>query len=310
MNAPPKRKLLVTGASGLLGLNLGVQMGRRFDITGVANSHLLASAPFPILQNDLAQPGRFARLLEQVRPDAVIHAAALASLDLCEKDPALSRRLNAELPGEVAQACLRRSIPLAHISTDSVFDGLRGSYVESDAPNPQGVYASDKWRGEQAVASAYPAAFIARVNFFGWSISGRRSLAEFFVANLAAGKAVNGFTDVIFCPLIVDALAETLVEMLEKGLDGTYHVLSRECLSKYQFGRNIARRFGFDDSLINPISVADSGLTARRSPNLNLGVEKLETALGRAMPGQAEMLERFYRQYLEGYPQMIQSLCP
>jgi dTDP-4-dehydrorhamnose reductase len=309
MNLPPKRKLLVTGASGLLGLNLGVQMGQRFDITGVANSHLLAAPPFPLLPADLTQPGAFAALVERVRPDAVIHAAALASLETCEKDPALSRRLNAELPGEVSEACLRHSIPLAHISTDAVFDGLRGGYTESDAPNPQGVYAADKWRGEQAVAAANPAAIIARVAFYGWSLTGRRSLAEFFVTNLAAGKPVNGFADVFFCPLIVDALAEALVEMLAKGLSGTYHVLSRESLSKYQFGQNIARRFGFDPDLINPMSVADSGLAARRSPNLALSVEKLATALGHPMPGQAEMLERYHRQYLEGYPQMIQGLC-
>jgi dTDP-4-dehydrorhamnose reductase len=307
METLPARKLLVTGASGLLGLNLGVQMAARFAITGIANSHALANVPFQVIQADLAQPGAFGSILEKTRPDWVIHAAALASLEGCEQNPALSRRLNAELPGEVADACRRRSIPMAHISTDAVFDGLSGGYNEADAPNPQGVYAVDKWAGEQAVAEINPAAIIARVNFYGWSLAGRRSLGEFFTHNLAAGKEVNGFTDVIFCPLIVDALAETLVEMLAKGLRGTYHVLSCESLSKFQFGLNIARRFGFDSSLVNPISVVDSGLTARRSPNLNLSVAKLEADLGHPMPGQAEMLERYHRQYVEGYPEKIRG---
>jgi dTDP-4-dehydrorhamnose reductase len=306
MNA--ERKLLVSGASGLLGLNLGMRMSARFSITGIANSHVLSEVPFGLLQTDLAQPGNFERILEETRPDWVIHSAALANLEACEKDPGLSRRLNAELPGEVALACQRHAVPLAHISTDAVFDGLRGGYREDDPPNPQGVYAAHKWAGEQAVAAANPAAIIARVNFYGWSLSGRRSLGEFFVSNLAAGKAVNGFSDVIFCPLIVDALAETLLEMLEKGLSGTYHVLSRECLSKYQFGVDIARRFGFDSGLVNPISVADAGLAARRSPNLTLRVDKLEAALGHGMPSQPEMLERFYQQYQDGYPGRIQAL--
>lgn len=303
----PVRKILVTGASGLLGLNLGVQMTPRFEITGIANSHALSNVPFQVSQADLAQPDAFASILERTKPDWVIHTAALASLDVCEKNPALSRRLNTELPGEVADACQRRAIPLVHISTDAVFNGLRGEYTETDAPNPQGIYAADKWASEQAVAAANPAAIIARVTFYGWSLSGRRSLGEIFVQNLAAGKQINGFTDVIFCPLIVDALAETLLEMLEKGLHGTFHVLSRERLSKFQFGLNIAQRFGFDSSLVNPISVAESGLTARRSPNLTLRVDKLEAALGHPMPGQAEMLDRYHRQYVEGYPEMIRG---
>jgi dTDP-4-dehydrorhamnose reductase len=310
MSTPPKRKLLVTGASGLFGLNLGMQMASRYAITGIANNHMLAGLPFDLLHANLAQPGVFAAVLEQVKPDWVLHSAALASLDACEKDPALSRRLNADLPGEVAQACFHHSIPLVHISTDSIFDGLRGGYSEEDTPNPQVVYSVDKWAGEQAVAALNPLAIIARVAFYGWSITGRRSLGEFFVNTLAAGNKVNGFTDVMSCLLLVDVLAETLLEMLERGLSGTYHVLSRESLSKYQFGVNIARRFGFDPTLVNPISVADSGLTARRSPNLTLRVDKLEAALGRGMPCQAEMLDRFYHQYQTGYPQTIRALCP
>jgi dTDP-4-dehydrorhamnose reductase len=303
----PVRKILVTGASGLLGLNLGVQMTPRFEITGIANSHALTNVPFQVCQADLAQPGAFVSILEKTKPDWVIHAAALANLDECEKNPALSRRLNMELPGEVADACQRRAIPLVHISTDAVFDGVRGEYTETDAPNPQGIYAADKWAGEQTVAAVNPAAIIARVNFYGWSLSGRRSLGENFVHSLAAGKPINGFTDVIFCTLLVDALSETLLEMLAKELHGLYHVFSRERLSKYQFGLNIAQRFGFDTALVNPILVKDSGLTARRSPNLTMRVEKLEAALGHPMPGQAEMLDRYHRQYVEGYPEMIRG---
>lgn len=309
MTAPARRRLLVTGASGLFGLNLGLRYASCFPVYGVANSHALTGLPFELLHADLAQPGAFRRLIEQVRPEQVIHAAALANLEACEKDPALSRRLNADLPGEVAEVCARQSIPLVHLSTDAVFDGERGDYREEDVPNPLGVYAVDKLAGEQAAASANPAAVIARVNFYGWSLSGRRSLGEVFVHALAAGQAVNGFHDVIFRPLHVDYLADALLEMLDHGLSGLYHVLGRECLSKYQFALDIAARFGFDPSLVRPISVRDSGLTARRSPNLTLRVDKLEAALGHAMPGRDEMLAHFHRQYLDGYPQFLRAFA-
>ena len=100
-----------------------------------------------------------------------------------------------------------------------------GAYTEDDEPNPQGVYSQTKLDGERAVLEVNPQAIIARVNFFGWSLTNRRSLGEFFVNNLSEGKNVNGFTDVIFCPMWVNHLSRTLLEMLEKDLHGLYHVV-------------------------------------------------------------------------------------
>jgi dTDP-4-dehydrorhamnose reductase len=303
------KKVLVTGASGLLGLNLGFQAAGRYRVTGVVNSNSLTHAPFEVVSADLGIPGTFARILERARPDFVIHAAALANIDDCEKNPNLSGRLNAELPGEVAETCAQHGLGLLHISTEAVFDGMQGGYVEDDAPNPQGVYARDKLAGELAVAAGYPQAAIARVNFYGWSLLGKRSLAEFFFNNLQAGQRVNGFTDVLFCPLLANDLSDLLLEMLEKGLRGTYHVLSRESLSKYQFGVQIAQRFALDASLISPISVLDGGLAAKRSPNLSASVAKLEAALGHPTPAQAEGIEKFYQLFRQGYPQRVQALA-
>jgi dTDP-4-dehydrorhamnose reductase len=303
------KRLLVTGASGLLGLNLGFQLAGRYRITGITHSHALRGAPFEVVEADLSQPGAFDRILERVRPDLVVHAAALANIDACEKDPALSHRLNAELPGEVAEACARHALAQVHISTDAVFDGERGDYAEDDPPNPQSIYARDKLAGELAVAAANPNAAIARVTFYGWSLLGKRSLAEFFYYNLAAGKRVNGFTDILTCTLLANNLVELLAEMLEKGLGGVFHTVSRESLSKFQFGVELARRFGLDETLIDAISVTDGGLVARRSPNLTLRVGKLEAALGRAMPGQAEGIEQLYRLFAEGYAQRLKALA-
>ncbi len=103
-------------------------------------------------------------------------------------------------------------------------------------------------------------------------------------------------------------LADVLLEMIEKDLSGLYHVLSPESLSKYEFGCRIAKEFGFDSSLIAPITWEDAGLKATRSPNLTLRVDKLQADLGHALPGQEEGIKRFHRLYQEGYPQNVQSL--
>ena len=300
-------RLLITGASGLLGLNFSLAEMGTHTIVGVDRSKL-ANTPFELIKADLLDPEVEHRILDTVKPDAVIHTAANATVDSCEMDPVGARLLNAELPGELADACARRGIRMIHLSTDAVFDGTKqDAYTEADGANPLGVYAQTKWEGERAVQSAHPQAIVARVNFFGWSLSGRRSLGEFFVNNLSEGKNVNGFTDVIFCPMWVNHLAQTLIEMLEKDLHGLYHVVGAQAMSKYQFGVEVARRFGLRESLIAPQSVEMSSLTAKRSHNLRLSVHKLSTDLGHEIPAFSTGLDGFYTQFQQGYPQKIRG---
>jgi len=300
-------KILVTGASGLLGLNLSLQMHESHTIIGV-DRQKLSNTPFDLIKADLLDADALPRILDESKPDALIHCAANALVDACEQTPDATHTLNAILPGKLASACFERDIRLLHISTDAVFDGTKeGIYTEEDEPNPLGVYAQTKLDGEIAVLAANPNAAIARVNFFGWSLSGTRSLSEFFVNNLGAGKKVNGFDDVYFCPMFVGDLADTLVGMLEKSLSGMYHVVGSRAITKYKFGQAIAHRFGFDAGLINPISVSDAGLKAKRSQNLRLSIHKLSTALGHEIPDFSTGLAKFYTQYQQGYPQKMRS---
>ncbi|GAB4493773.1 MAG: SDR family oxidoreductase [Anaerolineales bacterium] len=300
-------KILVTGASGLLGLNLCLGDWDSHTILGVDRGKL-HSTPFELIRAELTGPGAISRLMDLARPDALIHTAANANVDSCESDPAGARYLNGEIPGILAEAAARAGIRFLHISTDAVFDGAKdGLYTETDTPNPLSVYAQSKLLGEQNVLAANPAAAVARVNFFGWSLSGTRSLSEFFYNKLSAGEPANGFTDVYFCPLFVGDLADLLIQMLEKNLAGLYHVVGGEALSKYEFGLRIAHQFGFDEGLVIPKSVEESGLKARRSHNLRLSIHKLSTALGAEIPGVSTGIEKFYAQAQQGYPQKMRS---
>ena len=300
-------KILVTGASGLLGLNLSLQMHNAHEIIGVDRSKL-ADVPFELIKADLLDADVVPYILDESQPDALIHCAANANVDACELDPDSASTLNGVLPGKLASACMDRNIRFLHISTDAVFDGTKeGIYTEHDAPNPRSVYAQTKLDGEYAALEANPSAAIARVNFFGWSLSGTKSLAEFFFNNLAEGKEINGFDDVYFCPMFVGDLADTLIKMLGKSLSGRYHVVGSRAITKYQFGQAIADIFGFDAGLITPISVSEAGLAAKRSTNLRLSVHKLSTALGQDIPNFSTGLAKFYTQYQQDYPQKLRS---
>jgi dTDP-4-dehydrorhamnose reductase len=301
-------RILITGASGLLGLNTALEAAAQHTVFGQVNSNAIQTDAFTVLQADLLESGAVEHLLDQTQPDWVIHCAALANLEACESDPELAWELNTEVPRKLAEQCRQGGARLLHVSTDAVFDGQTGGYTEQDLPNPLGIYAQTKYQAELAVAAANSAAIIARVNLFGWSLSGRRSLAEFFFNNLSAGNPVMGFTDVYFCPLLVNDIAHLFFYMLELELSGLYHVLSSECLTKYDFGVHIARRFGLNSGLIAAKPVTESTLTAARSPNLTLRVDKLIHALGQNPPTVSTGIERFYSLYQQGYPQKLQNL--
>ncbi len=301
-------RILITGASGLLGLNLAVEATRRHTVFGTVNEHALDSKTFTVVQTDLLAPGAVERLLESTHPDWVIHCAALANLEACETDPLLAKQMNTDLPRTLASHVARSGARLVYVSTDSVFDGLRGDYSEEDLPNPVGVYSRTKLNGELAVAEADPTAIIARVVFYGWSLNGKRSLAEFFFNNLSQSTRVMGFTDVYFCPLLANDLASIFLKMLKKRLSGLYHVVSPEALSKYDFGMRLAQRFNLDGNLISPTSVTQAGLKATRSPNLTLRSDKLARALGEPLPNISTGLDKLYALYQQGYPQLLQHL--
>jgi dTDP-4-dehydrorhamnose reductase len=301
------KRLLITGASGLLGLNLALAACERHTVTGVDRCKL-TGVPFDLICADLLERGTVERLLDAARPEWLIHCAAVAVPEACEANPEFARRLNAEFPGELAQACAKRGVKMVHMSTDSVFDGTKsGLYEEEDQTNPLNLYARTKLASERAVLEANPDAIVVRVNFYGFSLTGKRSIVEFFVNNLSVGNRVKGFVDVKFNPTFVGHLSDLLLAMLEKGLRGLYHTVSPDVMSKYDFGVAVARRFGWDETLITPESVDRSELTARRAHNLGLSVHKLSTALGQSLPNFSTGIDWFYTQFQQGYPQKIRS---
>ena len=301
---------LVTGVSGLLGLNFALAVdGKKHQVTGVANTAPLMWATFKNVEAELTKQGVIEELIDTHKPDVILHCAAMANVDACENDPKQAHKVNAELPGMIAAVCQKHSLRMIHISTDAVFDGSRSNYTEEDEPNPLSVYAQTKLDGERAVLAANQDALITRVNFYGWSAAGNRSLAENFVNKLSEGSEVMGFTDILFCPMNILDLSVLLVEVSALDLHGIYHMVGPEAMSKYEFGIRIAEKFGFDPALIKPVSIHESGLKAARSPNLTLSTEKLRSALGHDLPDFTGGLQKFYDQHRRGYPLYLKSLA-
>jgi dTDP-4-dehydrorhamnose reductase len=131
------------------------------------------------------------------------------------------------------------------------------------------------------------------VNFYGWNIYRRKGLAQWIIDELSHGKTLKGFTDVFFCPLLVNDLAEILLTMQDLKLAGIHHVVGSERISKYEFATRLATAFGFDPSQIIPSSIADANLRAVRPRDTSLRTEKVSLALGRPMPDVASGIQKF-----------------
>ena len=280
---------LVTGATGFLGANLGAFLDGRVRRIGTARDGVAASPLFDDwIPADLVRPDGLSAAIEERRPDVVVHAAAMASHERCEADPAMAERINAYAVGVLAHAAERAGARFVLISTDAVFDGDRGAYSEADAPNPGSVYGHTKLRGEVLAARATDA-LVVRTNFFGWSPSGTRSILEFFVNQLSAGNRVRGFTDFTTTSAYAQVLARTIWQLTESDASGLFHATSPDALTKYEFGVAVASTFGLDAALIEP---ASADVQPPRGRDISLDVSKVEGLLAAPMPTQREGLSQ------------------
>jgi dTDP-4-dehydrorhamnose reductase len=298
--------VLITGAAGLLGANLALQYrSSGLDVVATDLGRLPAIDGVQTVVCDLLEAGAAAKLIEERHPDCVIHCAALTNVDQCEADPGLALRVNAGISGNLAAVAARAGARFVYISTDSVFDGSRGGYTEADPVAPLNSYAKSKLAGERAVLEASPEALTLRTNIYGWNMQAKSSLAEWILARLESALETPGFLDVVFCPILVNDLADVILQAAGRGLSGCFHATGSEACSKYEFAVRIAEVFECDRALIRPASIDDSPLKAPRPKNTSLVVSRIEGALDRKMPGLDDGLQRFKALRQEGFVALL-----
>ena len=242
---------------------------------------------------DLTNVAAIAKLLSGWGPSLVVHCAAATNVDWCESNPQEAMRINTQAAGDLASQARSVGAGFVYISTDAVFDGIAGGYVEIDAVGPQNWYARSKLKGEEAVLRAMPEALVLRVNIYGWNLQAKNSLAEWVLQRLERGESVPGFCDTTFSPILANDLAEWIPRLVDYGCSGVYHVGSADHLSKYDFAREIARVFQLDVTLVKESSVEASALTASRPRNTWLRADKIMQTLGHPLPTIRQGLEKF-----------------
>ena len=254
-----KSAILITGASG----QLGWRLCRFFCEAGYAVHGVFHTRrpPLPgvrLIQCDLADQSRRDALdLHGYR--AVIHAAAIGHPDICEKAPDLARRTNVE-----ATAFLAERLPvdcrLIFISTDLVFDGLKGCYIESDPPAAINKYAATKIEAEEAVKTRAGSVIVRMALLYGPPAAFPGGFTAWMRGRLEAGQEVPLYTDQFRTPVYAGDVAQALRLLIEKEpRSSVYHVGGAERVSRWEFGQKYVQVFGYDPRLLRPTKSQTAG---------------------------------------------------
>ncbi len=274
------KTLLLTGATGFIGRRLAPVLEGSWK---VALASRTAQGPHAV-RLDLAEPDSLRRAFDLVCPDAVVHAAAEALPDPCERDPEFARKVNAEAPRVLAGLCGASGARLIHFSTDLVFDGEKGWYGEDDAVGPISVYGRTKLAAEETVLSRAPGAVVLRVsNVYGRPMGTRPCFVDELRASLSRGEPIGAFVDQWRSPTDGDGLPEVILRLLaDPDLEGVFHWAGAERATRFETALALCRAFGFDEQLVRPTRAADKAFLAPRPRDTSLDSSRLAAAIGLA----------------------------
>jgi dTDP-4-dehydrorhamnose reductase len=277
-------RILLTGSSGLLGSAIAeLAIRGSHELYSAYNQHQPRSGiPLKLDLTDLSAIGRAVR---KIRPDAIVHAAALTDVDRCERERDLALRVNYEATSALASAARESGAFLVYVSTDYVFNGERGLYSESDEPDPVNFYGYTKLRGEESVEELAGDYCIARASvIYGAApASGKANFALWLIERLRRGEGARVLVDQYASPTLNSGLARMILEAAERGLGGIYHMAGADRVSRYEFAAGLCKALGLDASLLEPARMEDMGWAARRPRDSSLDVSKAAGAL-RAKP--------------------------
>jgi len=238
---------------------------------------------------DIAGPRAAGRIAE-AEPELVVNAAALTDVDGCERDPDAAYRANALGARNVALGAAQAGAAVVQLSTDYVFDGLKGApYWEFDEPSPLSIYGASKLAGEVLVRDVHPRAYIVRSAWL-YGLGGRNFVTR--ILQLAAERDALAVVDhEVGSPTFCDDLADALLALAETGAFGTYHLAGEGACSRFEFARAILERAGRTDVLLSVLDRYDRPASPPSyAPLRNFAAAEL----GIRLPAWQSGLERFF----------------
>lgn len=281
-------KVLVTGANGLLGQKLIDQLRADPEIkvigTGKGQSRLpdLWKGSYEWREMDVTIKPKVLEVFAEIKPDAVIHTAAMTQVDDCEKEKDQSIIANIDAVSNLIDACRINDAHFVHLSTDFIFDGKAGPYTEEAVPNPVNFYGWTKLEAENRVKdSGIKWAIVRTVLVYGIANDMSRSNIILWVKkSLEEGKAIKVVNDQWRTPTLAEDLAEGCTLIVKKGATGIFNISGKDFLTPFEMAIKTADYFGLDKSLIIEVDSTLFTQPAKRPPKTGFIIEKAKNELG------------------------------
>lgn len=300
------KKILVTGSNGFLGQKVvDLLAGNNlYEVTAISKgpNRNPNQAGYIFYQVDLLDQTLLADFLSNHIFDAIIHTAAMTSVEACEADKAACQLINVDLVQTLASYCEKNKTQLIHLSTDFVFDGKKGTaYNELDAPHPQSEYGKSKYASEQVLAqSSCHYAILRTILVYGINGDPNRSnLVLWAKAKLSQKEAIKVVNDQWRMPTFVDDLAHACQLAIERQAQGIFHISGAELMSINEAVYKIADYWKLDKTLISEISAASIGQADNRPRQTGFDLSKSENELGYVPTAFLKSLEIIDSQFKE-----------
>jgi dTDP-4-dehydrorhamnose reductase len=300
-----KTSILVTGSNGLLGQKLTDLLltypNVMLHASGTGKNRHPISTGYTYHTLDITDVDSVTKLLNTINPDVVIHSAAMTMVDACESEKNTCDQINIQATRHLANACARRNIHLVHVSTDFIFDGLKGAdYNEEDVPNPVSYYGMSKWKGELCVmASGVSYSILRTVLVYGVVADMSRSNIVLWAKGaLEKGQPLRVVNDQWRSPTLAEDLAQGCALAALQRARGIFNICGKETYRIDDMVRKIAIFWNHDPAQIHEINSESLQQPAKRPVHTGMSIQKAQDILGYAPKTFEEGLQLVQQQLL------------
>jgi len=280
------KKVLITGANGLLGQKLIYQLIGYPDFevyaTSKGENRTLLKKRYEYIPLDITDQLEVDETIDEISPDIVINTAAMTNVDACEDNKDSCWDLNVNATKYLVEACERVGAHFIHLSTDFIFDGEDGPYKEDDIPNPLSYYGESKVASEEVVRQANCSwAIVRTVLVYGVVDNMSRSNIVLWAKGaLESNKELTVVDDQFRSPTLAEDLAHGCILIAQKEATGVFNISGDEYMCIIDLVKRVAKYFDLDESKVKPVSSSTLNQSAKRPPRTGFVLDKAKKELG------------------------------
>jgi dTDP-4-dehydrorhamnose reductase len=276
MNDRNPLRFLVIGAGGLVGQHLRAALAGRDAVFTYRRD-----APPDAVALDIMDKAAISNVLGHVAPDVIVLAAANAYVEQCEREPEATWRVNVGAASGIAEMARSSGALMVVFSSEYVFDGTAGDYGEGDERRPLNAYGRQKVALEDIALEGH--GLVCRTSAVFGNDPRRKNFVCQLVDHLSTGKRFDVPSDQLITPTYAPSLASSVIDLVDRGLTGVFHVAGPAVLKRTEFAQAAANAYGLDVQLLMARSTSELGLAARRPLRCGLRTDKLTAALGKPL---------------------------